>query len=109
MGTCVCLFCCLFVSISLRYPCRVVKFCSLQCSLDKRMTKNKQKFHGDSFGVAWERQTCEQHEVRDNTSPEEFENEGFTLQMHQFSVHTASEEFENAAIKGAQSRYFELF
>ena len=36
-----------------------------------------------------------------HTTPEEFENEGFTLKTHQmFSVHTTPEEFENGPING---------
>ena len=36
-----------------------------------------------------------------HTSPEEFENGGFTLKTHQmFSLHTAPENFENATITG---------
>ena len=36
-----------------------------------------------------------------NTTPEEFENGGFTLKMHHmFFVHTTPEEFENSTITG---------
>ena len=36
-----------------------------------------------------------------HTTPEEFENGGFTLKTHQmFSVHTKPEEFENATMTG---------
>ena len=36
-----------------------------------------------------------------HTTPEEFENKGFTLKTHQmFSLHTSWEKFENAIITG---------
>ena len=41
------------------------------------------------------------HQRPRHTTPEEFENAGFTLKTHQmFSVHTTSEEFKNAKIAG---------
>ena len=42
------------------------------------------------------------------TTPEEFENGGFTLKTHQmFSVHTTPEEFKNATITGHFGFVFE--
>ena len=43
-----------------------------------------------------------------HTTPEEFENGGFTLKTHQvFSVHTSLEEFKNARITGHFGFVFE--
>ena len=42
-----------------------------------------------------------------NTTAEEFENGGFTLQMyHMFSAHTTSEKIENSAITGDFEFFF---
>ena len=41
-----------------------------------------------------------------HTTPEEFENGGFTLKTHQmFSVHTTPEKFENATITGGRNAW----
>jgi len=43
-----------------------------------------------------------------HTTPEEFENDAFTLKLDQtFSVHTTPEEFENATITGRFGFVFE--
>ena len=43
-----------------------------------------------------------------HTTPKEFENEGFTLKTHQmFTVHTTLEEFQNATINGHFGFVFE--
>ena len=43
-----------------------------------------------------------------HTTPKEFENEGFNLKTHQmFSVHTTPEEFRNATIIGHFGFVFE--
>jgi hypothetical protein len=63
------------------------------------------------LGIWWISIKKEKFSMRNgivHTTPEEFENGGFTLKTHQmFSVHTTPEEFKNATITGHFGFVFE--